>query len=271
MKASPSPHRLNRAELLLGQAVMARLQAARVILFGVGGVGSWTAEALVRSGIQQLTVVDSDVVCATNINRQMQATSRTVGQPKVEALRQRLLEIHPAAEIVAVKALYEETTCGQFELGRYDYVLDAIDTLKNKILLLQRALAAGVKVYSCMGAGAKLDPTQIRTAPLGKTRHCPLARMVRKRLRQAGVTGDFPCVYSEELPLENQGRTGCGSAVCACPDKNERNLCLAKARINGTLVHVTAPFGFALAGLVIQDLAGDLVSARRGDTPPKPK
>ena len=131
-------------------------------------------------------------------------------------------------------------------------------------------MAAGVKVYSCMGAGAKLDPTQIRTAPLSKTRHCPLARMVRKRLRQAGVRGDFPCVYSEELPLENQGRTFCGSAVCACPDQDEENLCKAKARINGTLVHVTAPFGFALAGLVIQDLAGDLTAARRGAAAPLP-
>ena len=268
MKTPSSHQSFHRTELLLGKPVMTRLQAARVILFGVGGVGSWTAEALVRSGIRHLTLVDSDVICPTNLNRQLQATAHNVGQPKVDALRQRLLDIYPAAEIVAVKAMYDEGSCDQFDLGGYDYVLDAIDTLKCKVLLLQRAMAAGAKVYSCMGAGAKLDPTQIRTVPLSKTKYCPLARVVRERLRQAGFTGDFTCVYSEESPLENQGRTFCGSAVCACPDKDEANLCKGKARINGTLVHVTAPFGFALAGLVIQDLAGDLTAARRGHTAP---
>ncbi|MEI8079888.1 MAG: tRNA threonylcarbamoyladenosine dehydratase, partial [bacterium] len=233
----PSSHQsFRRTELLLGKSIMARIQAAKVILFGIGGVGSWTAEALVRTGIQHLTVVDADVICPTNLNRQLQATAHNVGQPKVNALRQRLQEIHPAAEIVAVKAMYDESSCDQFDLGGYDYVLDAIDTLKCKVLLLQRAMTAGAKVYSCMGAGAKLDPTQIRTVPLSKTKYCPLARLVRERLRQAGFVGDFTCVYSEESPLENQGRAFCGSAIGNGPTQDEANRCLGKARINGTLV-----------------------------------
>ncbi len=255
MKTPTQYQMFHRTELLLGKAVMARIHAAKVLLFGVGGVGSWCAEALIRSGIRHLTFVDPDVICATNVNRQLQATAASVGRPKAEELRRRLLEINPEAEITAIRELYDESTCDHYDLKSFDYVIDAIDTLKNKVLLLRRGLEAGVKLYASMGAGAKLDPTQIRTALIGKTKHCPLARMVRKRLRQAGVTGEFPCVYSEELPAENRGRTFCGSAVCACPDKEEANLCMSKARINGTLVHITAPFGFTLAGLVIQDLA----------------
>lgn len=266
---TPSSHQMfHRTELLLGKPVMARLRDAKVILFGVGGVGSWCAEALVRSGIRHLTLVDPDVVCATNINRQLQATARNVGLPKAEELRRRLLEIHPDAGITVVKAMYDEKSCGDFALADYDYVLDAIDTLKNKVLLLRRSLEAGVTVFSSMGAGAKLDPTQIRTAKLGKTKHCPLARLVRKRLRQGGVKGEFLCVYSEELPVENRGRTFCGGAACACPDKGEENLCAAKARINGTLVHITAPFGFALAGLVIQDVVRRADAAAAAAAPP---
>lgn len=258
----------HRTELLLGKPAMARFREAKVILFGVGGVGSWCAEALVRSGIRHLTLVDPDVVCATNVNRQMQATSLNVGQPKAGELRRRLLEIHPGAEITAIKAMYDEKGCDSFALTEYDYVLDAIDTLKNKVLLLRRCLESGTTVFASMGAAAKLDPTQIRTAKISKTKHCPLARLVRKRLRQGGVKGEFLCVYSEELPSENQGRTFCGGAVCACPDKDEANLCRAKARINGSLVQVTAPFGFALAGLVLQDLVRRAAAAAVPPAPP---
>ncbi len=258
MPHTPVSRLLHRTELLLGKDVMTRLAEVRVLLFGVGGVGSWSAEALVRSGVGYLTLVDSDVICATNVNRQLQATAANIGMSKVDELRARLLEINPAADIVATKRLYEAATAEEFDLRAYDYVLDAIDTLKNKVLLIRRCLEAGVTVFASMGAGAKLDPTQIRTAPLSRTKHCPLARMVRKRLRQAGVEADCLCVYSEELPRENRGRTFCGSATCACPPSDDANLCLAKARINGTLVHVTAPFGFALAGLVIQDVVGRL-------------
>ncbi len=253
----------HRAELLLGETAMQAIADAKVILFGVGGVGSWCAEALLRTGFQQLTMVDPDIVCPTNINRQRQATPATVGLPKVEEMRRRLLDINPTATIVARQEMYDQTTCGQFDLAGYDYVLDAIDTLRNKLLLLARCQAAGVTVFSSMGAGAKLDPTQIRVAPLAKTRHCPLARLVRKGLRRLAVGTDFLCVYSEELPGENRGHTFCGSDCCACPAHQQHNLCRAKAKINGTLVQLTAPFGFTLASLVVQDLL------RTADTRPK--
>jgi tRNA A37 threonylcarbamoyladenosine dehydratase len=258
--ATTAHQRLHRTELLLGQEAMARLRQVRVILFGLGGVGSWCAEALVRSGLYHLTLVDPDVVCATNVNRQLQATAHNVGEPKAEALGRRLQDLNPDAELVVIRRRYDETSCAEFELSRFDYVLDAIDTLKNKVLLLRRCLDAGVTVFSSMGAAAKLDPTQIRVASIGRTRHCPLARMVRKRLRQQRAMGEFVCVYSEELPLENRGRTFCGSRACVCPVTDEENLCLAKARINGALAHVTGAFGFALAGLVIQDVVQRLAT-----------
>lgn len=245
----------HRTELLLGKDAMKRIEAAKVILFGVGGVGSWCAEALIRTGVGHLTIVDSDVVCPTNVNRQLQATFHNIGKPKVEELRERLLTINPEADIKAFKVLYDEDSCGQFNLGEYDYVLDAIDTLRSKILLIRLSLESGANLYSSMGAGSKVDPTHIRTVPIRKTKHCPLARVVRERLRKEKIQGDFLCVYSEELPMESRGKTFCGSAICACPDKEERNLCMSKKKINGSLVHITAPFGFALAGLVIQDLA----------------
>ena len=251
----------HRTELLVGKEAFEIIKSVKIILFGAGGVGSWCAEALVRTGFQKLVIVDSDLICPTNINRQLQALADNIGKPKTEELRKRLLLINPEAEIIAEKVFYEEETSGRFDLKEYDYALDAIDTLKNKTLLLKNCAESGVTVFSSMGAGAKIDSAQIRTAPLSKTKQCPLARMVRKRLGQAGIKGKFLCVYSEEPPMENKGATFCGAANCACPDKDERNLCKSKARINGTLAHVTAAFGFALAGLVVQDIMGKIGAA----------
>ncbi|HCE45565.1 MAG TPA: tRNA threonylcarbamoyladenosine dehydratase [Lentisphaeria bacterium] len=254
MKTPTQYQMFHRTELQLGKEAMKRIQDAKVMLFGVGGVGSWCAEGLIRTGIRHLTIVDSDVVCATNINRQLQATFHNIGKSKVDELKERLLSINPEAEIISHKLLYDANTCSQFDLSKYDYVLDAIDTLRSKILLLKLGMESGATVFASMGAGAKMDPTQIRTATISKTKHCPLARVVRRGLREQKIKNEFICVYSEEPPVENKGRTFCGSAVCACPDKDEQNLCMSKAKINGTLVQITAPFGFVLAGLVIQDL-----------------
>jgi tRNA A37 threonylcarbamoyladenosine dehydratase len=248
---------------------MERLHHIRVALFGVGGVGSWTAEALIRSGVEQLTLVDSDNICGTNVNRQLQATTANIGQSKVSALKKRLLEINPHAAIEAHHLAYTGKTCEQFDLKSYDYVLDAIDSLQYKVMLIERGLDAGTTVFSCMGAGAKLDPTQIKSGPLSRTRMCPLARMVRKRLGKKCVTKDFLCVYSEEVPLEPRLTSLCGTGECACihpppspvtdqpllaDDDLEPDWCARKKQINGTVVHVTAAFGFTLAGLVIQDV-----------------
>lgn len=265
MTHTQGPHRsqvFHRTAMLVGKPAMDRLHATRVAVFGVGGVGSWTAEALVRSGIEHLMIVDSDVVCATNVNRQVQATALNAGKSKVDELKKRLLDINPHAHIDARLAAYNDRTCGQFDLQGFDYVIDAIDSLVNKVLLIRQCLEAGVTIYASMGAGAKLDPTGIRVAKLSETRMCPLARMVRKRLGRQRVTKDFLCVYSEEPPRDPAMATACGTGNCACShvdrkasegDAESPDWCARKKRVNGTVVHVTGIFGFMLAGLVIQD------------------
>ena len=267
MTAHPVPcrgHLFHRTAMLVGKPAMDRLSVIQVAVFGVGGVGSWAAEALVRSGVEHLMIVDSDTVCSTNVNRQLQATALNVGKSKVEELKHRLQEINPHVQVDARHLAYTERTAEQFDLASFDYVLDAIDSLKNKVLLIERGLDAGSTVYASMGAAAKLDPTQIKTGPLSRTRMCPLARNVRKLLGKRPITKEFLCVYSEEIPREPAMATVCGTGQCACTrpaapttaeDENDNpDWCAQKARVNGTAVHVVAVFGFALAGLVIQDV-----------------
>lgn len=250
---------LHRTQLLLGAEAMARLASLKVVLFGAGGVGSWTAEALVRTGVGALTIVDADLICPTNVNRQAQATSLNVGKPKAEELRKRLLEIAPGAGVEAVMRMYDASTCDGFDLASYDYVLDAIDTLSCKILLLKRALAAGTKVFASMGAASRLDPTRIRVASIAETKGCPLARVVRQGLKKEGVDASkILCVYSEEPVAPNKGSSFCGGSACVCPDNGGENLCAMKAKINGSLVQATAPFGFALASLLVNDAIAGL-------------
>jgi tRNA A37 threonylcarbamoyladenosine dehydratase len=260
MKKYPEFH---RTELLIGESALKKLAETRVILFGVGGVGSWCAEALIRSGVGHLTIVDNDVICVTNINRQLQATAKNVGKSKVLALQERLLEIHPDAEVVAVQKVYNRETRGEFNLTGYDYVIDAIDSLSHKVDLIATAMESGVKLFSAMGAANKLDATTIRVDSIWKSRGCRLAHFVRKRLRQRGATGDCLCVYSEELlPAFEAVKAACGSAQCFCPKQldDEGNeipsdvWCHQKAQINGSMVHITGVFGFNLAGLVVQDV-----------------
>ena len=253
-----------RSELLLGDEAMSRIGEKRVIIFGVGGVGSWCAESLIRSGIRKLTIVDSDRVCITNINRQLMATTKTVGQVKVDALKERLLTINPSAEITALQQIFTAETAESFQLDSYDYIIDAIDSLKDKALLILMATQTKAKFYSSMGAALKLDPTRIKTAEFWKVQGDPLARALRKRFKRDGQypKRKFQCVYSDEL-LENKGHNAtCGTEQCMCPKaKNgpgnpnllNHEWCSSKAQINGTLSHITAIFGFMLAGLVIQD------------------
>ena len=255
----------NRQSLLLGEEAMKRIYAQRVIIFGVGGVGSWCAESLVRSGISHLTIVDSDCVCITNVNRQLQATVKTVGQVKVETLKQRLLEINPNAEINAMQEIYAADTAERFHLETYDHIIDAIDSLENKVRLILHATQCPGKLYSAMGAALKMDPTQVRVAEFWEVQGCPLARAIRKRFKKKDEypSKKFKCVFSPEL-LENKGMAStCGTAACMCPKvqlaKGNPNLanhewCSSKAQINGTMAHITAIFGFTLAGLVMQDI-----------------
>jgi len=220
-----------RSELLLGGEAMSRIDEKRVIIFGVGGVGSWCAESLVRSGIKHLTVVDCDSVCVSNINRQLMATTETVGQVKVDVLKERLLTINPSAEITALHQFFTAETADSFNLGSYDYIIDAIDSLKDKALLILMATQTDAKFFSSMGAALKLDPTRIKIDEFWKVQGDPLARVLRKRFKREGQypSRKFLCVYSDELlePRE-EGK--------------------------GSLVHITAIFGFMLASLVIQDV-----------------
>jgi tRNA A37 threonylcarbamoyladenosine dehydratase len=225
-----------RAELLLGDEAMDRIAEKRVIIFGVGGVGSWCAEGLVRSGIRKLTIVDSDRVSITNINRQLMATTKTVGQVKVDALKERLLTINPSAEITALQQVFTEETAEHFRLADYDYIIDAIDSLKDKALLILMACQTPAKLFSSMGAALKLNPTRVKTAEFWKVTGDPLARALRNRFKREKQfpKRKFQCVYSDEL-LENKKPV----------DPNDRG--------NGSLVHITAVFGFMLSGLVLQD------------------
>jgi tRNA A37 threonylcarbamoyladenosine dehydratase len=244
MKKYPAFH---RTELLIGESALKKLAEARVILFGVGGVGSWCAEALIRSGVGHLTIVDNDVICVTNINRQLQATAKNIGQSKVEALKERLLEIHPDAEITALQKVYNQETRETFDLPAYDYVIDAIDSLSHKVDLIASTMEAGVTLFSAMGASCKLDATTIRVDSIWKTHGCKLAKFVRKRLRHRGVIGDCLCVYSQGLFVAPE--------LVASMDGEGDAWSETKAQVNGSMVHMTGAFGFHLAGLVVQDVA----------------
>ena len=241
----------NRTELLLGEEGMRRLREKRVIIFGVGGVGSWCAECLVREGITHLTLVDSDVVCVTNCNRQLMATTKTIGQPKVEALRSRLLDINPEAEIVALQKNFSKENAEEFHIEAYDYVIDAIDSLKNKIELTLQTTSISpkggreVRFFSSMGAALRIDPTKVRVSEFWKVKGDPLAAAMRSAMRRHKFfpARKFLCVHSEEQPLPNLGK--------ALQDGSQT---FTKIQTNGSLCHITAIFGMTLAGLVVQDI-----------------
>ena len=234
-----------RSELLLGADAMKRIGQKRVIIFGVGGVGSWCAESLVRSGIRQLTIVDSDRVCITNINRQLMATTLTVGQVKVDALKERLLVINPEAEITALQQVFSEETADSFALGTYDYIIDAIDSLKDKATLILLACQTKAKLFSSMGAALKMDPTRIGVTEFWRVKGDPLARALRNRFKKNKQfpKHKFQCVYSDELLQNRSSQTAADIEELVSP----------KAQVNGSIVHITAVFGFMLAGLVVQD------------------
>lgn len=257
---------LNRTALLVGDAAMERIATARVIVFGVGGVGSWCAESLVRSGIRDLTIVDSDRVCITNVNRQAMATTSTVGRVKVDALKERLLDINPAADINAIQEIFSADTAESFQLEQYDYIVDAIDSLKDKMeLILRCTKKEGPMFLSSMGAALKMDPTKVHVSEFWKIDGCPLAATLRRRMRKQKRFPErkFQCVWGPEvLPNLGQART-CGTDACMCPksssgdgraDLLNHEWCTSKAQINGSMSHITAIFGFTLAGLIIQDL-----------------
>lgn len=243
----------SRTELLLGSAAMEKLKSSRVAVFGLGGVGSFAAEALVRSGIGAFDLIDDDIICVTNINRQLLATHKTIGQKKVDAMKNRILEINPSCAVRIHECFYAADNADGFPLAEYDYIIDAIDTVTCKLLLVERAKQADVPIISCMGAGNKLDPTKFEVADISKTSICPLARIMRKELRRRGIKS-LKVVYSKEditEPMETE-ELSC-KYNCVCPPGTTRS-CSSRRQVPGSISFVPPVAGFILASEVIKDL-----------------
>ena len=232
----------SRTQLLLGEAAMERLQNARVAIFGIGGVGGYTAEALARSGVGSLDLIDSDTVSVTNINRQILATHSTVGRQKVEVAKERILDINPHARVTVWPVFYTPDTADQFDFSQYDYIVDAIDTVTGKLCLAERAFAAKTPIISCMGAGNKLCGTAFQVADISKTTICPLARVMRKELKKRGIS-HMKVVYSTEEALTPVGA-------------EEEAAAIGKRQIPGSTSYIPGIAGLLLAGEVIRDLTG---------------
>ena len=230
-----------RTAMLLGEAAVTRLQNARVAVFGIGGVGGYTVEALARSGVGQLDVIDSDTVSVSNINRQILATHSTVGLPKVEAARRRILDINPDCIVRTHEVFYTPDTAERFDFREYDYIVDCIDTVTGKLQLVERAMEAGTPIICCMGTGNKLDASAFQVADISKTTMCPLARIMRKELGKRGIK-HLKVVYSQEEALTPTGW-------------EEEAAALGKRQIPGSVAFVPGAAGLILAGEVVKDIA----------------
>ncbi len=247
-------HSFSRTELLLGKAAMDQLSKAHVAVFGIGGVGAFAAEALARSGVGAISLFDDDCVCLTNINRQLIALRSTVGKKKVEVLRARILDINPKCQVEANECFYGKENADEYDLSRYTYIIDAIDTVSSKLLLVERAYAANVRIISCMGAGNKLDPTRFEVTDIYKTSVCPLARVMRKELRARNIPG-LKVVYSKEeaiTPIEDES-ISC-KTHCICPPDTKRK-CTIRRQVPGSVAFVPSVAGLVLAGEVIKDIS----------------
>lgn len=229
-----------RTQLILGSQAMDRLKSSRVIVFGVGGVGGYVTEALVRSGVGSIDIVDADTVALSNLNRQIIALHSTVGRDKVEVMKERILDINPECKVTAHKVFFLPETAGLFDFKNYDYVVDCIDTVKGKIQIIEMAKAAGVPVISSMGAGNKKDPAQFKIADISKTSVCPLARVIRQELKKRSIK-DVKCVYSTEEAV----KTGSSAPGNGSGDGS---------KIIGSTAFVPSVCGLLIASQVIDDL-----------------
>ena len=246
-------NQFSRTQLLLGQDGMERLFQARVAVFGIGGVGGYTVEALARSGVGTLDLIDDDRVCLTNLNRQILATRKTVGQYKVDVAAERIHEINPDAVVNTYKTFYAHQTAEQFDFTRYDYVVDAIDTVTGKLELIMQAQQAGTPIISCMGAGNKMDPAAFEVADIYKTSVCPLARVMRRELKRRGMK-QLKVVYSKEPPITPLDDMSISCRThCICPPGTARK-CTQRRQVPGSNAFVPAAAGLILAGEVVKDL-----------------
>ena len=248
-------NQFSRTELLYGKDAMEKLAQARVAVFGVGGVGGYTVEALIRSGIGAIDLIDDDKVCLTNINRQIYATRKTVGKYKVDVAAERIAEINPDAVVRTYKTFYMPETSSQFDFTQYDYIVDAIDTVKGKIELVMNAAKAGTPIISSMGAGNKIDPSAFEVSDIFKTSVCPLARVMRAELKKRGIK-KLKVVYSKEKPIAPVDDMAISCRTnCICPPGTARN-CTQRRQVPGSTAFVPSVVGLIIAGEIINDLTG---------------
>ena len=248
-------NQFSRTELIFGKEAMEKLANSRVAIFGIGGVGGYTAEALARSGVGTLDLIDDDRVCLTNINRQIFATRKTVGKLKIDVARDRLLEINPDMTINTYKTFYMPETADQFDFTQYDYVVDAIDTVTGKIELVMNANKCRTPIISSMGAGNKVDPTKFQVADIFSTSVCPLARVMRYELKKRGIRR-LKVVYSTEKPMTpvDDMAISC-KQHCICPPGTARK-CTQRNQVPGSNAFVPSVVGLIIAGEVIKDITG---------------
>lgn len=245
----------SRTQLLLGEDAMERLKNARVAVFGVGGVGGYVCEALVRSGVGAFDLIDDDKVCLTNINRQIIATRKTVGQYKVEVMKDRMLEINPDVKVNIYKCFFLPENADDFPFSEYDYVVDAVDTVTAKIELVMKCQEAGVPIISSMGAGNKIEASAFKVADIYKTKMCPLAKVMRRELKKRGVK-KLKVVYSEEKPIRPLEDMSISCRTnCICPP-GAKHTCTEKRDIPGSLAFVPSVAGLIAAGEIVKDLTG---------------
>ncbi|MDD2376556.1 MAG: tRNA threonylcarbamoyladenosine dehydratase [Clostridia bacterium] len=246
-------HRFSRTELLLGKVSMKKLQNSKVAIFGIGGVGSYAVEGLARAGIGKFILIDDDKICITNINRQIHATSKTVGVEKVEAMKNRILEINPKAEVITHNTFFNIDKAEELISIEYDYIIDAIDTITSKLDLIVKAKEKNIPIISSMGAGNKLDPTRFEIADINKTSMCPLAKVIRRELRKRNIYS-LKTVYSREEPLtpisedDNSFKNN-----CICPKETVKK-CTVKRQIPGSISFVPSVVGLIIASEVVKDL-----------------
>lgn len=248
-------HRFSRTEVLIGSEALDKLKQSSVAIFGLGGVGSYAAEALCRAGIGRLVLIDFDDICLTNVNRQIHAMDGTVGRAKVQVMAERMRLINPAADIVPHKDFYEVDNSEFLLSGGYDYVIDAIDHITSKLHLIRSCKERGLPIVASMGAANKLDPTKIRVADIGETSKCRMARIVRKLLRKQGIKNGVRVVYSTEEYREQAVLDAGCKGDCICPNKGDQQFsCEHRRTILGSISFIPSIFGLTMAGVVVNDL-----------------
>ena len=249
-------NQFSRTQLLLGKEAMDKLQNSRVAVFGIGGVGGYVCEALVRSGVGEFDLVDDDKVCLTNLNRQIIATRSTIGKYKVDVMKERMLEINPDVNVRIHKCFFLPENADEFPFEEYDYVVDAVDTVTAKISLVMKCQEMNIPIISCMGAGNKMDASAFKVADIYKTKVCPLAKVMRRELKKRGVK-KLKVVYSEEKPMTpiEDENDNCKNH-CICPPGVQRT-CLQRRSVPGSMAFVPAVAGLIIAGEVVKDIIAE--------------